>query len=98
MPSKKKKSKRKISQKRIQKKELKEITRITTIYDKILDYIRKNKNVKGNEIKKALNIPSKIFNKCIAVLEDAGLIEIEYPPVGDIKLKLKEGESSWLRR
>ncbi|RLG70815.1 MAG: hypothetical protein DRO04_01095 [Candidatus Iainarchaeum archaeon] len=71
---------------------------IQTVYDKILDYIRKHRLVKGNELKKALNLSSKNFHKYIEVLEAADLIEVDYPPVGDVKLKIKEGRVTWLRR
>ena len=76
-------------------KEIKQVAKelkkheIITDFDRVMDYVKKNKKVRVIKIAKDLKIYQKRVEDCARVLEENGLIEIEYPLIGDIALKLK---------
>ena len=61
--------------------------RITTDFDRVMFYVQENKRAKSGAITKALLIEKKKVEECAKILEENGLIEIEYPLVGDIALQ-----------
>jgi len=79
-------------------KEMKEIKKVAkelkkheiiTDFDRVMDYVKKNKRAKVIKIAKELKIYQKRVEDCAHILEENDLIEIEYPLIGDISLKLK---------
>ena len=67
-------------------------SRIDTVYDQVLKLLQEKKKLSGRQVKKALNIDSRALNDSIDVLEERGLIEVSYSPLGGASLKLVEPE------
>ncbi|MEK6941255.1 MAG: hypothetical protein AABW85_00135 [archaeon] len=61
--------------------------RITTDFDRVMFYVQENTRAKSDEVAKALLIDKKKVEECAKILEENGLIEIEYPIMGDIALQ-----------
>lgn len=60
--------------------------RIITDFDKILSYVN-GKGIAGErEVSKALAMDKKRVQECCGILEENGLLRIEYPPIGDTKI------------
>ena len=68
--------------------------RIDTVYDRVLELLKEKKKLSGRQVKKALGIDSRALNDSIDVLEERGLIEVSYSPLGGARLKLVETELS----
>src|SRR3989338_7711035 len=56
--------------------------RIVTDYDKILNYLRAHNKAKILEMANALHVERTQIMEHVKTLEDSGLIEIVYPPIG----------------
>jgi len=62
---------------------------IITDFDMVMDYVKKYKKVRVKMTAKNLQIYQKRIEECAKILEENGLIEIDYPIIGDVILKLK---------
>ncbi|MDO8538141.1 MAG: hypothetical protein Q7S21_04605 [archaeon] len=82
----------KTEQQLIKKQEVKSIIkevqmhRIVTDLDRILSFVKENRTVSLKDINQKLNIDRKRITENAEILEKHGLIKIEYPPVGDMRL------------
>lgn len=64
--------------------------RIVTDFDRIISLVNKRGKIKLGEIAKNLNISKKRAEECCNLLEEEGLVEIEYPAIGDVWVEVKD--------
>jgi hypothetical protein len=76
----KKKEKDKGIQKEVQ------VEKLETDFDRIENFVNENGRVKAGQVARALNINPKLVEECARILEQNGLVKIEYPPVGDVNI------------
>ncbi|MFH1751619.1 MAG: hypothetical protein ABH821_01625 [archaeon] len=70
---------------------------IVTDFDKILNLVKENQSIKSKKLMALTNLTKKQLDNCLDILEENELVEVYYPPVGDVlvriagyKKKLKE--------
>ncbi|MDO8627086.1 MAG: hypothetical protein Q7K42_01345, partial [Candidatus Diapherotrites archaeon] len=82
----------KSEQQQIKKQEVKSIIkevqmhRIVTDLDRILSFVKENRTVSLKDLNQKLNIDRKRITENAEILEKHGLVKIEYPPVGDMRI------------
>ncbi len=72
-------------------KEIKEF-QVETDYDRIMNIVQEKGSASGKEIAKLLNITPAEVKERSQVLEDSGLIKLEYPAIGGIRIVDPEKE------
>lgn len=82
----------KTEQQQLKKQEVKSVIkeiqmhRIVTDLDRILSFVKENKTVALKDIFLKLNIDRKRIIENAEILEKNGLVKIDYPPVGDMRI------------
>ncbi len=61
----------------------------TTEFDRFYDYILQKKNVSISQLSKTFKIPKKQVEEWAEILEVRGLVRIDYPVIGEPKVKYK---------
>lgn len=56
---------------------------IVTNFDRILDIVKLQKNIKLDELTKRIGMPEEKVAEELQTLEDNGLIEVRYPAFGE---------------
>ncbi len=57
---------------------------IVTDFDRVLAFVKERGSTKTGEIAKALNLQKKQVAEVLEVLEEHGLVKLQYPTVGDV--------------
>jgi Mn-dependent DtxR family transcriptional regulator len=63
---------------------------IETDIDKMMNILEANKSISIGELSKQLNVKVELIENWAKILEEHGLIEIDYPIIGLPKLRKKE--------
>ena len=64
--------------------------RIVTDFDKILSTVQQKGKITMNELNKSLGIEKKRLEECCGILEESGLIELDYPALGSPKIESRD--------
>ena len=60
--------------------------RIVTDFDQLLELVQRRGRVSEKEASAELQIPRERIRQCIDILEDSGLVRVEIPPIGPVRI------------
>ncbi|MBI4043985.1 MAG: hypothetical protein HY393_04235 [Candidatus Diapherotrites archaeon] len=63
---------------------------IVTVYDNVLDLVRQKNGIALNELAKRVKLKEDKLVEELQTLEDNGLLEVRYPPLGEPRVYVKE--------
>ena len=63
---------------------------IVTLYDQILEMVRESNGIALNALAKKTKTRESRLVEDLQTLEDSGLVEIRYPPLGEPRVYLRE--------